>query len=141
MNALEVAKAVINKGLEHNSPLTHLQLQKILFIIDQRFSHVNGHPLIDEGFAEKKDIGPLQREVYMHYSFFGSKEIDLPEDTNIKLPDEINAFLDEIVKIPAEELPSYEEMVKDMLSIVHTFSSRLYGLRKYKKEIKEIING
>lgn len=52
MNALEVAKAVINKGLEHNSPLTHLQLQKILFIIDQRFSHVNGHPLIDEGFTE-----------------------------------------------------------------------------------------
>ena len=30
MNALEVAKAVINKGLEHDSPLTHLQLQKIL---------------------------------------------------------------------------------------------------------------
>ena len=48
MNALEVAKAVINKGLGHNSPLTHLQLQKILFIIDQRFSHVNGHPLIGQ---------------------------------------------------------------------------------------------
>ena len=64
MNALEVAKAVINKGLEHNSPLTHLQLQKILFIIDQRFSHANGHPLIDEGFTEKKDIGPLSRGLY-----------------------------------------------------------------------------
>lgn len=112
MNALEVAKAVINKGLEHDSPLTHLQLQKILFIIDQRFSHANGHPLIAEGFTEKKDIGPLSREVYMQYSFFGSKEIDLPEDTNIKLPDDINAFLDEIVKVPAEELPSYEEIKK-----------------------------
>lgn len=112
MNALEVAKAVINKGLEHDSPLTHLQLQKILFIIDQRFSHTNGHPLIDEGFTEKKDIGPLSKEVYMQYSFFGSKEINLPEDTNIKLPDDINAFLDEIVKVPAEELPSYEEIKK-----------------------------
>ena len=112
MNALEVAKAVINKGLEHNSPLTHLQLQKILFIIDQRFSHVNGYRLIDEGFTEKKDIGPLSREVYMQYSFFGSQKINLPEQTNVKLPDEINAFLDEIVKIPAEELPSYEEIKK-----------------------------
>lgn len=59
MNALEVAKAVINKGLEHNSPLTHLQLQKILFIIDQRFSHVNGHPLIDEGFTVNYSVTSL----------------------------------------------------------------------------------
>ena len=112
MNALEVAKAVINKGLEHNSLLTHLQLQKILFIIDQRFSQVNGHPLIDEGFTEKKDIGPLSREVYTQYAFLGSQKISLPEQTNIKLPDDINAFLDEIVKVPAEELPSYEEIKK-----------------------------
>lgn len=112
MNALEVAKAVINKGLEHDKPLTHLQLQKILFTIDQRFSHANGHPLIDEGFTDKKDIGPLSREVYMQYSFLGNREINLPEQTNIKLPDDINAFLDEIVKVPAEELPSYEEIKK-----------------------------
>lgn len=32
-----------------------------------------------------------------------------------------------------------EEMVEDMLSIVHTFSSRLYSFRKYKKKLKEII--
>lgn len=112
MNALEVAKAVIKKGLEHNSPLTHLQLQKILFIMDQRFIHTNGHPLIDEGFTEKKGIGPLSREVYAQYAFLGSQKISLPEQTNIKLPDAINAFLDEIVKVPAEELPSYEEIKK-----------------------------
>lgn len=33
-----------------------------------------------------------------------------------------------------------KKMVEDTLSIAHTFSSRLYGLRKYKKEIKEIVN-
>jgi predicted site-specific integrase-resolvase len=32
-----------------------------------------------------------------------------------------------------------EEMTKDLLSIIHCFSSRLYGLRKYKKNIKEIV--
>lgn len=26
-------------------------------------------------------------------------------------------------------------MVEDLLSIVHTFSCRLYGMRKYKKQI------
>lgn len=32
-----------------------------------------------------------------------------------------------------------EEMVQDLLSIVQTFSNRLYGLRKYKKTVKAII--
>ena len=32
-----------------------------------------------------------------------------------------------------------EEMVQDLLSIVHAFSDRLCGLREYKKTIKEII--
>ena len=30
------------------------------------------------------------------------------------------------------------EMVKDLISIVHVFSSRLYGLRSYKNKINEI---
>ncbi|MFB2978990.1 IS607 family transposase [Microseira sp. BLCC-F43] len=30
-----------------------------------------------------------------------------------------------------------QELVADMLSIIHCFSSRLYGLRKYSKQIKE----
>jgi putative resolvase len=32
-----------------------------------------------------------------------------------------------------ESLSPQEEMVQDLLSIVHTFSSRLYGLRRYEK--------
>ena len=35
----------------------------------------------------------------------------------------------------AESLSPEEEMPKDLLSIIHCFSSRLYGLRKYKKKI------
>lgn len=29
----------------------------------------------------------------------------------------------------------YEELVQDIVSILHIFSCRLYGLRKYKKQI------
>jgi predicted site-specific integrase-resolvase len=29
------------------------------------------------------------------------------------------------------------EMVKDLMTIVHCFSSRLYGLRNYRKELKK----
>jgi len=44
----------------------------------------------------------------------------------------------EIVVMNSESLSPEEEMTKDLLSIIHCFSSRLYGLRKYKKRILEM---
>ena len=35
-----------------------------------------------------------------------------------------------------EELSPQEELVQDIVSILHFFSCRLYGLRKYKKQIE-----
>ena len=43
-----------------------------------------------------------------------------------------------IIVANQESLSPEEEMVKDLMSIIHTFSCRLYGLRSYKKQIKEI---
>jgi putative resolvase len=43
-----------------------------------------------------------------------------------------------ITVMNAESLSPEEEMTKDLLSIIHCFSSRLYGLRKYKKQIIEM---
>jgi len=37
----------------------------------------------------------------------------------------------------AETLSPEAEMTQDLLSIIHCFSSRLYGLRKYKKQIAQ----
>jgi putative resolvase len=47
----------------------------------------------------------------------------------------------EILMMNAESLSPEEEMTKDLLSIIHCFSSRLYGLRKYKKKIIELTKG
>ena len=39
-----------------------------------------------------------------------------------------------------QEKPSpQQELVEDMLAIIHSFSSRLYGLRKHKKQVKQMI--
>lgn len=43
----------------------------------------------------------------------------------------------EIVVLNYEETSPDKELVEDLMSIVHAFSSRLEGLRKYKKAIKE----
>ena len=53
-----------------------------------------------------------------------------------------------IMVVNNEELSPQEELVQDIVSILHVFSCRLYGLRKYKKQIerdveiaKELQNG
>jgi predicted site-specific integrase-resolvase len=43
----------------------------------------------------------------------------------------------EIIVANQEHLSPQREMVEDLMAIVHTFSCRLYGLRKYKKVLKE----
>ena len=53
-----------------------------------------------------------------------------------------------IVVVNNEELSPQEELVQDIVSVLHVFSCRLYGIRKYKKQIdgdeeiaKELQNG
>ena len=46
-------------------------------------------------------------------------------------------FHTKIMIVNNEALSPNEELVQDMISILHIFSCRLYGLRKYKNQIKE----
>jgi len=46
-------------------------------------------------------------------------------------------FNTNIVIVNNETLSPNEELVQDIISILHIFSCRLYGLRKYKNQIKE----
>ncbi|MEG4010437.1 IS607 family transposase [Microcoleus sp. Pol11C1] len=46
-----------------------------------------------------------------------------------------------IIVANAESLSPHEELTQDLLSIIHCFSSRLYGLRKYKAKVKNIVEG
>lgn len=45
----------------------------------------------------------------------------------------------EIIVVNQESLSPHQEMVEDLMTIIHVFSCRLYGLRKYKKNIKQIM--
>ena len=47
-----------------------------------------------------------------------------------------NKFNVEIVVVKNDKLSPHEELVQDIVSILHVFSCRLYGLRKYKKQIE-----
>jgi predicted site-specific integrase-resolvase len=43
----------------------------------------------------------------------------------------------EIVVLNETTLSPEREMVEDILAILHCFSSRLYGLRKYKSQVEK----
>lgn len=43
----------------------------------------------------------------------------------------------EFTVVNQEQLSPQREMVEDLMAIIHTFSCRLYGLRSYKRKIKE----
>ena len=45
----------------------------------------------------------------------------------------------ECVVVNQESLSPQQEMVEDLMAIIHTFSCRLYGLRTYKKQIKDAV--
>ena len=46
----------------------------------------------------------------------------------------------ELFVINNETLSPESEMVHDLMAIIHCFSCRLYGLRRYKKELKEALS-
>ncbi len=47
----------------------------------------------------------------------------------------------EIVVANQESLSPQQELVEDLLAIIHTFSCRLYGLRRYEKTLKDELTG
>jgi predicted site-specific integrase-resolvase len=44
-----------------------------------------------------------------------------------------------IVVVNQESLSPQQEMIEDLMAIINTFSSRLHGLKKYKKDLKKAI--
>jgi predicted site-specific integrase-resolvase len=45
----------------------------------------------------------------------------------------------ELMVLNQERLSPEQEMVQDLMTIVHGFSSRLYGLRDYRKKLDEAL--
>jgi putative resolvase len=45
----------------------------------------------------------------------------------------------ELLVVNNEQLSPQQEMVQDLLTIVHSFSARLHGLGNYRKKLKEAL--
>lgn len=107
MNALNVAKYVINYALENNSPISNLQLQKILYFLDgEYFSNIREF-LINDDFVAYP-LGPVNENVYQVYKGYGASKI-FDRNTDIKLDNDVNEqvvkrILSRRVKMTAHDL-------------------------------------
>lgn len=91
MNALNVAKYVINYALESNSPISNLQLQKVLYFLDGEYFSKVKEFLINDAFAAYP-LGPVNESVYQVYKGYGvSKIFDC--NTDIKLDNGVDEQL------------------------------------------------
>jgi predicted site-specific integrase-resolvase len=88
------------------------------------------------GIQEENKVG--KTVIYTRVSNQGQKD-DLENQIEF-LKTFVNArgmIVDEVIIVNNEKLSPQEELLQDLISIVHVGSCRIYGLRKYKKKIAE----
>lgn len=75
IRALDIANYVISKCAEEREPVSNLQLQGILYIVQKTFLNIGMRAFEDD--FEAWQIGPVVREVYNQYCGFGALKIRL----------------------------------------------------------------
>ena len=93
-NALDVAKYIISKCNQEQEPISNLQLQKILYIIQKTFLQIGSSAFEDD--FEAWQIGPVIREVYNQYCGFGGSKIRLSYP-DVQVSDEFRKIADFII--------------------------------------------
>lgn len=83
-NACDVAKYVLKKCTDDGSPISNLQLQKILFFLQRDFLIQEGRPLFGDDI-EAWQFGPVVPNVYYDYCIYGANSISKSASSYISL--------------------------------------------------------
>jgi uncharacterized phage-associated protein len=80
--ANQIASAFVDRAIKDKSYLTHMKLQKLIYIANGIHLALNAEPLIDEPI-ETWDYGPVIQSVYRNYKVFGSSRISVNPYQNL----------------------------------------------------------
>ena len=100
--AMEIAEYAVSRRYRHDTPISNLQLQKILYFLQVIHASETGELLFADQF-EAWPYGPVIRDVYVKFSDCGGFPIKREFDTEIN--DSIRPFLDAGVDMLAEKSP------------------------------------
>lgn len=73
-SAREVAHHIVDLCARESEPVSNLQLQKILYFVQQQYARETGGLLFDDSF-EAWQYGPVQPGVYREYASLGGAKI------------------------------------------------------------------
>ena len=106
LQVIDVAKYIIDKCVKDGSPISNLQLQKILYYVQVDFLKRNGEPLFSENI-EAWQFGPVVPEAYNRFCGFGSlpieNEYEVSLHENLSNPNII--CLNQIIEEKREKYP------------------------------------
>lgn len=116
---LYIRNYIQNNGLELDDVITDIGS-------GLNFKRKNWNKLIDDCIAGKIDtIYVAHADRFIRFGFDWFKEfLESRCNTRIKVINNVS-------------MSPETELVQDLISIIHVFSCRIYGLRKYKKKIKK----
>ncbi|PIC59123.1 hypothetical protein CSV80_00945 [Sporosarcina sp. P12(2017)] len=113
LTAVHIAKYVLTLA-----PISHLKLQKLVYLIYERFLKTTGEKLFDDDIFAWKH-GPVIKSVYDVFKVHGSSPIAYEEDDSAKIySDENLSFTPSFVKVISTEhgftaLNTIHEVLKD----------------------------
>ena len=112
----------INNGIDINNVYTDIGS-------GLNYKRKNWKRLIDDCFQGKiKNIYVSYSDRFVRFGFDWISDI-------------LKTYCDtNIIVIENKLLTQEEEVIQDLITIIHVFSSRVYGLRKYGKKIKKDLN-
>lgn len=142
--AIEVAKYILYTAYNFGDSLTNLKLQKLLYYVQAEYlvKH-NGKPLFYENI-EAWQYGPVVREVYDVYKYFGRNPIndedlkdrfDLSDQEKIDIEKVLEKYMSysayELVSSIHQEQPWVDSYEKGMSNVIPT--QLMYGFYKSLK--------
>ena len=128
-SAFEVARYIIHHEAQQNRPVSNLRLQKLLYFVQAKFV-MDSHGT-SPCFYEKMEawgFGPVVREVYYEYRYYGGAMIPPERNFSTTIAPRDQSMLDEILNDCAQFSTS---------ALVHITHSQTpwQEARRYNKEI------
>lgn len=107
ITAIELSKYVVSKCMQYNTPISNLQLQKILYYIQYEVLKKTGDIAFPDSI-EAWQFGPVIPNIYYYFCGFGARKINtafLENEYDSVVNSEIKEIFDRVIKEKSKLYP------------------------------------
>ena len=133
-NIIDIAKYCIYQSNNLDTPLTNLELQILLYHLQQKYAEKYNTPLFFDTIKIKSF--PILENVFYYFCGFGAMPIGFGKSDK-QIYDKTNDLSEECRKLIDEILPQYTQMKKKEKTKTYDYETSVYNRIK-NKGVKEI---